>query len=86
MREVVLENCVSESLDAAAAEFPRIHDAMRGLEWRIGHKPHDAVARGEFFVYRQQGFPSLNIPDMVVLYRFEGEVVNIVAIHIERAQ
>jgi hypothetical protein len=85
MRVVIYEDAVSGSIDAAAAEFPRIHDVMAGLEWRIRHKPEDAVSRNKFFIYRQEGFPRLNIPDIVVLYRYEGEAVNIVAIHIEKS-
>jgi hypothetical protein len=85
MREVRYELSASGSLDAAAAEFPRVHDAMNGLEWRLRHKPEDAVSRDKYYVYRQEGFAQLNIPDIVVLYRYEGEIVNIVALHIEKA-
>ena len=86
MREVIYENSVSDSIDAAAAEFPRIHDAIAGLEWRIRHKPEDAVSRDKYYIYRQEGFPRLNVPDIVILYRYEREIVNIVGIHIEKSQ
>lgn len=65
MREVVQELAVSGAIDAATAEFPRLDDAISALEWRIGHKPEDAVSRDQYYVYRQRGFPRLNIPDIV---------------------
>jgi hypothetical protein len=86
MREIVQELRVSEALDAAAAEFPRVHDAMRGLEWRLARRPKDAVSRDQYLIYRQKGFPTLDIPDIVVLYRYENEQVNIVGIHVERSR
>jgi hypothetical protein len=85
MRECVHEHRVSDAIDAAAAEFPRIFEAIAALEWRLQHKPLDAVSKSDFFVYKQRGFPAHNIPDIVALYRYDGERVNIVAIHIERA-
>jgi hypothetical protein len=86
MREVSQEHSVSAAIDAASAEFPRIHEAMMGLEWRLQHKPDDAVSRDKYYILRQKGFPRLNIPDIVVLYHFEGESVNIVGIRIEKSK
>jgi len=86
MREIVHELRVSDALDAAAAEFPRVHDAMAGLEWRLAHKPQSALPRDEYFIFRQQGFPHLNIPDIVALYRYDDWKINIVGIHIEKAK
>lgn len=83
MREVAYDASVSQQIDAAAKLYPRIEDAVRALEWRLRHRPLEAVQRPNlYFIYRQKGFKSLNIPDIVVLYRYENEIVNIRGIRI----
>jgi hypothetical protein len=87
MREVFYETDVTKQIDAAAVQFPRIHDAVAGLEWRLRHRPKEAVSRGTlFFVYRQKGFTNLNIPDITVVYRYEGERIHIFGIRIMAAE
>jgi hypothetical protein len=87
LREVIQEPEVSQAIDNAAKEFPRINDAIAGLEWRLGHSPTDGVARATpYFVFRQSGFPDLNIPDITVLYRYEGEAITIFRIKIQKSQ
>ena len=87
MREVIQESQVSEDIDKASKEYPRIYEAIAGLEWRLGHRPSDGVARKKpFYIFRQSGFPNLNIPDITVLYKYEGEAITIVRIKIEKPQ
>jgi hypothetical protein len=87
VREVIQEKEVSKAIDDACKDYPRIYDAIAGLEWRLGHRPQDGVARtAPFYVFRQSGFPNLNIPDITVLYRYEGEAITILRIKIEKSQ
>lgn len=87
MREVVYEHSVTKQIDAAATKYPRIRDAVAGLEWRLRHRPHDAVCRANvYYIYRQTGFKNLNIPDIIVVYRYDGEKVNIRGIRIMDAE
>lgn len=87
MREVIQERNVSQEIDDACKEYPRLPDAISGLEWRLAHRPEEGVNRTHcYYVYRQSGFPNLNIPDVTVIYRYEGEAINIVRIRIEKAQ
>jgi len=87
MREIFYEDDVSQQIDAAAKQFPRIHDAVAGLEWRLRHRPTEAVARGPlYYIFRQKGFKNLNIPDITVVYRYEDERVHIFGIRIMAAE
>jgi hypothetical protein len=87
MREIFYETDVTQKIDAAVVKFPRIHDAIAGLEWRLGHRPEEAVARKKlYFIYRQKGFKNLNIPDITVVYRYEGERIHIFGIRIMEAE
>jgi hypothetical protein len=87
MREVFYEDDVSQQIDAAAKQFPRIHEAIAGLEWRLGHRPKEAVARGLlYYIFRQKGFKNLNIPDITVVYRYDGERIHIFGIKITPAE
>ena len=87
MREVVYDADVSKEIDAARKKFPRIDDAIAGLEWRLAHRPEEAVSRGNlFYIYRQIGFKNLNIPDITVVYRYENERVRIFGIKITEVQ
>jgi hypothetical protein len=87
MREVVYENSVTKQIDAAVTKYPRIRDAVAGLEWRLGHRPQEAVRRANvYYIYRQRGFKNLRIPDITVVYRYEGEKVNIRGIRIMEAE
>jgi hypothetical protein len=77
-------------LDAAIADpnLSRVKDAWQGLEWRLCRQPGDALPRRNgYFFYKQLGIPSLNIPTIMVLYRFDFNTVTVYAIDIssERA-
>jgi hypothetical protein len=87
MREVFYEDDVSRQIDEAANQFPRMDDAIAGLEWRLRHKPEEAVARGPiYYIFRQKGFKNLNIPDITVVYRYDGERIHIFGIRIMPAE
>lgn len=86
MRQIVQEHVVSEAIDQASAEFPRISDAISGLEWRLSHRPEDGIQRKSgFMVYRQSGFPTVDIPDITVLYTYDDNSVNVVRIRIDKS-
>jgi hypothetical protein len=86
MRTVILENRVSEQLEAAVTRFPRIEEAYRGLEWRLCRRPQDGIHRtSNFFIYKQDGIRNLNIPTLTVLYRFNENEVGIIAMRITEA-
>lgn len=82
MRTVITENTVSALVEIAAGEFPRIFEQFEALEWRLAHKPESGVELvGEFFVYRQARVLK-TLPELVVLYTFTSQTVNILAVRL----
>ena len=83
MRTVVLSHVAQVALDEAVADgaFHRVGDAWMGLEWRLCRRPEDGVLMGPgLYIFHQDGFPGLEIPDIVVVYRFTSDLVEVVAL------
>lgn len=82
MRTVITENEVSATVDIASKDFPRIHEQFEALEWRLAHKPEGGVkVSDQHWVYRQARV-LLILPELVVLYTFNSQQVNILSIRI----
>jgi len=51
------------------------------LEWRLSRRPDHVVHIGNgYYLYKQLGYPTLRIPTITVLYRFDDNEVLISAI------
>ena len=83
MRTVIPDHQVAFDLDAAKATYRRTDDAYQGLEWRLFRRPDHGVQIGNgYYLYKQLGYPTLRIPTITVLYRFDDNEVLISAIWI----
>jgi hypothetical protein len=86
MRTVILSREVQRDIDAATNRFRRLEDCIQALEWRLSHQPMDGVHRsGRFWIYRQKGIVTLDLPEISVLYSFTDDEVEFHAIHIRPA-
>jgi hypothetical protein len=83
MRTVVCEKEAQQDIDSNSSSFARLEDSVRALEWRLCRKPNDR--KGKFWLYRQKGSETLNIPEISVLYSFTDDQVTFHAIYIRRA-
>jgi hypothetical protein len=87
MRTVVQDREVTQDIEAARKQFRRLDDSIMALEWRLGHQPTDGVHReNKYWLYRQRGFASRDIPEISVLYSFTDDTVELHAIHIRPAE
>jgi len=83
MRTVIPDHQVAFDLDAAKATYRRTDDAYQGLEWRLSRRPDHVVHIGNgYYLYKRLGYPTLRIPTITVLYRFDDNEVLISAIWI----
>jgi hypothetical protein len=76
MRTVIYEARADNALAEAHQRYARVDDAMEGLEWRLCRRPTDGVPRKwGFYVYKQLGIRSLNIPSILALYNHTDDEV-----------
>ena len=81
MRTVIPDHQVAFDLDAAKATYRRTDDAYQGLEWRLSRRPDHGVHIGNgYYLHKELGYPTLRIPTITVLYRFDDNEVLISAI------
>lgn len=80
---MVQEQCASELIDTEGPKFRRLDDVYRALEWRLCRSPQDGLSRGDgFFVYKQDGIPSLKDPTLTAVYKHTADEVTIIALRI----
>jgi hypothetical protein len=86
IRTIVQSREVIQDIDAASKTYRRLDDCIRALEWRLAKSPEKGVFRtGRYWIHRQRGIASLNIPEISVLYSFTDDEVEMHAIYIRPA-
>jgi len=87
MRTIIEEEHVSSKLDKHAAQYPRVNDVWRGVEWLLARKPERGVFLDEFegedlYLFKSSIISTPNIPVITVLYKFNANEVTILDIKI----
>lgn len=86
LRQIVYSNEARQDVDAGCKIYRRLEDCVRALEWRLCHRPNDGAHRsGRFWIYRQTGAVSLDLPEITVLYSFTDDEVEFHALMIRPA-
>jgi len=76
MRTVIEEGIVSETIDQAAENFPRLDDAFEALKWWLARKPESGEALDDLnWIYKQAGDVDIGLPALTVIYTFDAKCV-----------
>jgi hypothetical protein len=81
MRTVIEADHVSAKIDAESAIYGRLEDAWDALKWWIAHNPDSGVLLDDVhWIYKQRGNHELNVPALVIIYTFQPDIVEIIAL------
>ena len=91
-REIVEEESVAARADELTKSFPRFDDAYEALKWLLARRCDKLPAmtrtvRGErYHLYRQAGNDRNDIPDIIVLFTYDENRVNVCGMEAEKNQ
>jgi hypothetical protein len=89
-RSIIQEPGVSQNIDAARKNWPRLDDAWAGLEWLLARKASTlGLAREEggvlYRAYKQGGDSLASTPDILILFTCTDDQVIVHATRITPA-
>ena len=86
-REIVEEQSVSGAVDEYSKQYARFDKVYLALTWLLARRCHDLPGRRprevdgvQYYLYKMQGDPMADTPDIVILYTFNDQQVNIIAV------
>lgn len=88
IRGVVQEIKVTERVDELSQTFHRFQEAYEGLEWLLARDCENLLKFSQIktvkgkrhYLYRQAGDPIARTPDIVVLFTYDDNQVNLIGI------
>lgn len=84
-RTVVESNEATQVIDRERKKYPRFDDLYEGLQWRLARRPESGVKilRMEgYYIIKTIDWGKLGIPVMRLLYIFNDNEVNIIAVEV----